>query len=764
MDRVSDFCFLAILICAALCPLADAGEAEWIEITSPHFLVVTDAGERRGRDVITRFEQMRVLYSTLTSNATVNLPVPLEIVAFRNTKEFRQVAPLWNGKPVQLAGLFQPGQDRCFIMLDMSVENSWNAVFHEYAHQLMNGNLTLEVDPWFEEGFAEYFSTIEVDGREARMGKIDPVTYQIVRQDGLMKVSDLFRVQHNSAAYNENGDRRTVFYAESALVVHYLFEHQMIPKLAAYFEFKLDKKVPVEEAIQRGFGITAANFDKEIWRYVESGHYQYFTTKTPVQIETRNYVIRSLTANSANAVIGDIHLHSRDYHEKAMEEFDAVLKVDPDNTIALRGMGYAYLQKRDFEEAADYFQRAAHLDAKDARLHYYSGLLMNLRGTRVTQTDLDFTINELKTAIALDPDFADAYMQLAIAQSRSGDLNAALISARKAISLNTRNQNYYFNLADLYMQQRQTDDAINIFRALSKSSDKTVALRATAALDQVELMEKEMREMRTAPVSVDSREPETSPRPPVTASTPAQTPSSTDKKPEQATARMGPMEITTDTRGVDFGPYLQRVLHDIKRNWYNLIPQAAMPPLLKKGKLSIEFAITKNGQIAGLRYLSSSGDVAFDRAAYGGITASNPFPPLPQQFAGPYLGLRMTFFYNPDPIYQPDQNQRLTRQNQSLTGISPPRLQVPAGTSAQFVPILNGITDHTKFPITWSVVGDCAAATCGTISESGMYTAPLTVPIHPIILVKAKADAVNESYSAVVTIVPSDPSQNNGQH
>ena len=117
----------------------------------------------------------------------------------------------------------------------------------------------------------------------------------------------------------------------------------------------------------------------------------------------------------------------------------------------------------------------------------------------------------------------------------------------------------------------------------------------------------------------------------------------------QKNARVGPYEITSDTMGVDFGPYMQRILHDVKQNWYNLIPESAMPPLLKKGKVSIEFAILKNGQIAGLRYVDGSGDVALDRAAYGGITSSTPFPPLPSEFGGQYLGLRFTFLYNPDP-------------------------------------------------------------------------------------------------------------------
>ncbi len=116
----------------------------------------------------------------------------------------------------------------------------------------------------------------------------------------------------------------------------------------------------------------------------------------------------------------------------------------------------------------------------------------------------------------------------------------------------------------------------------------------------------------------------------------------------QPTARMGPMDVLSDTMGVDFGPYLQRVLHDVRMNWYNLIPEVARAPLMKKGKLSIEFAITKNGQVAGMRLVSSSGDVALDRGAWGGISASNPFPPLPTEFKGQYLALRFTFFYNPD--------------------------------------------------------------------------------------------------------------------
>ena len=106
--------------------------------------------------------------------------------------------------------------------------------------------------------------------------------------------------------------------------------------------------------------------------------------------------------------------------------------------------------------------------------------------------------------------------------------------------------------------------------------------------------------------------------------------------------RLGPAEVLSDTMGVDFGPYLQRVIEDVRQNWYLLIPPSAE---MKKGRLSIEFAITKDGKVAGERVTEGSGDTALDRAAWGGISASSPFPPLPSEFTGQYLALRFHFFY-----------------------------------------------------------------------------------------------------------------------
>jgi TonB family protein len=109
--------------------------------------------------------------------------------------------------------------------------------------------------------------------------------------------------------------------------------------------------------------------------------------------------------------------------------------------------------------------------------------------------------------------------------------------------------------------------------------------------------------------------------------------------------QLGALDILSDTQGVDFAPYLQRILQNVRENWYHLIPESAE---MKKGKLQIQFAITKDGKVADMRLETSSGDVALDRPAWGSITASNPFPPLPSNFTGPYLALRFRFYYNPD--------------------------------------------------------------------------------------------------------------------
>jgi TonB family protein len=115
-------------------------------------------------------------------------------------------------------------------------------------------------------------------------------------------------------------------------------------------------------------------------------------------------------------------------------------------------------------------------------------------------------------------------------------------------------------------------------------------------------------------------------------------------------------EVLTDTLGWDYSSYLARVVSVVRRSWYDQMPPSVYAPIFKQGKLAIEFYILPSGKIAGLQVDASSGDTALDRAAWGSITESNPFPPLPKEFtsrcASPAsdtncnFGLRFFYFYN----------------------------------------------------------------------------------------------------------------------
>ena len=91
-----------------------------------------------------------------------------------------------------------------------------------------------------------------------------------------------------------------------------------------------------------------------------------------------------------------------------------------------------------------------------------------------------------------------------------------------------------------------------------------------------------------------------------------------------------------------------RLRFTVQNHWDPLIPESAMPPVMKKGVVVIEFIIDKTGHVSGMKLVSSSGDVALDRAAWGAITDAIPLPNLPVQFAGQNLQIRARFYYNPD--------------------------------------------------------------------------------------------------------------------
>jgi TonB family protein len=104
------------------------------------------------------------------------------------------------------------------------------------------------------------------------------------------------------------------------------------------------------------------------------------------------------------------------------------------------------------------------------------------------------------------------------------------------------------------------------------------------------------------------------------------------------------LELQSDPQGVDFKPYLIRILASVKRNWLTIIPESAR--LGRVGRVQIQFAIARDGSVPKLVIAMPSGTEALDRAAVAGVSASTPFPPLPKDFQGDQVRLQFTFRYN----------------------------------------------------------------------------------------------------------------------
>src|SRR5580700_6523104 len=161
---------LALTLTVVVCLCAPAAEkSPWLEIHSTHFTVITDAGEKKGREVALRFEQMRAVFALLLSKEKLYQPLPVTILAFKNDKPYYQLAPLKNGQPTDVSGFFLPGEDQNFFVLNVFEEESWRAVAHDLAHMLLNANYP-PAQGWFDEGLAEYFSSVHVDNKEVELG------------------------------------------------------------------------------------------------------------------------------------------------------------------------------------------------------------------------------------------------------------------------------------------------------------------------------------------------------------------------------------------------------------------------------------------------------------------------------------------------------------------------------------------------------------------------------------------------------------------
>ena len=139
-----------------------------------------------------------------------------------------------------------------------------------------------------------------------------------------------------------------------------------------------------------------------------------------------------------------------------------MLKSDPNHATALRGLGYSYLMKQDLAKAGEYFHKSAQLQTQMIPVSSITRPCRTSARPRLSAAMLirwDLCKANWSKSVKLDPNFADAHNMLAFAYRSQGKRDPAIASMRRAIGLNPRNDQYQFNLASLYLENQQVDEA-----------------------------------------------------------------------------------------------------------------------------------------------------------------------------------------------------------------------------------------------------------------------------------------------------------------
>jgi len=519
---------LAILIFGS--PQAFAkDEPKWIEVHTAHFSIITDAGEKRGREVALRMEQMRSVFGQLILKDKLRMSVPITVIALKSDKQYGLVAPL---KQSMAGGFYVPGWDRVYIVLNLYQAEPWRSVAHSLAHYLLNYNYP-PAQGWFDEGLAEYFGSLQIGNKvdiggdpelapewhEDAMDSLELVTHdsnvpqsltQLVSSPVWLSMTDLFTMKHDGSGTLE-GTHHTLFYAQSWMVVHYLINKNKMPEAGTYFDLVLNQKVPVDKAMVQAFDLTPQQMEDTVKTYFKSLSglgialdQSKKPVELPVDIQQPDHLDLPLGADDigmavtpvkeddAKAMVADVAARLPEHRDQAIHDLQQ-LAVDPtDNEVAHRGLAREYLREKKFDAAGDELEKATQSNAQDPWIWYYRSALkyQSAQANRQEMRGLANMMQDLRAVADWYPDLADAYNMLGMARVEGGGIISALEAQRQAIALAPRNVEYQFNLGQIYVAGKKWDAAREIFTRLKASPDRAAATAAKQQLEDLDTLQK----------------------------------------------------------------------------------------------------------------------------------------------------------------------------------------------------------------------------------------------------------------------------------
>ncbi len=500
-------------------------EPKWIEVRSPHFSVMTDAGEKRGREVALRLEQMRGVFGQLILKDKLKMSVPITVVALKSDKQYGLIAP---SKQSMAGGFYLPGPDRIYIVLNLFEPDPWESVAHPLAHYFLNYNYP-PASGWFDEGLAEYFGSIHI-GKEVELGsdpELQPEWHEdfwdnMVRDPNVaqsltqllsspvwLSMVDLFTMKHDPGM--REGSHNTIYYGQAWMLVHYLINKNKLPEAGTYFDLVQNRNVPVEKAIVQAFDMTPAQLEDAVKTYYKTLSMLGVAldqakkpVETPVDIQQPDHLplpfgadeigmtVSPVKDEEAQAVIDDVMIRIPEHHDQAMHDLQQLTADTKDNEVARRGLAADDIRQKKFDAAADELDKATDLNPRDPWIFYYRSVLKYRRAqaTRLEMKGLANMMQDLRAVTDWYPELADAYNMLGMARVEGGGINSALEAQKEAIALAPRNLEYQFNLGQIYVAGKKWELAREVFTRLKAGPDRAAAAAAKQQLEDLDTLQK----------------------------------------------------------------------------------------------------------------------------------------------------------------------------------------------------------------------------------------------------------------------------------
>lgn len=499
-----------------LAPSAVEAKDSWLRVQTRNFTLIGNSSEKEMRQVATRLEQFRDVFTRLFSQANFKSPVPTTVIVFKSKSSYKPFA-LPNA-----AGYFQKGDDVNYITLSTETydDDPFNIIYHEYVHLLID-NTTGDVPAWFNEGLAEYYSTFAIkEDRKVHLG--EPIPYHVLalREEKLMPLRALFAVDHYSPEYNEK-NKRGIFYAQSWGLVHYLmFANNMErrPQLSKFINLT-GAGMAIEQAFKQAFQTDIETIEKELKKYI-SGHtfnVQIATFERKLEFDSE-FQVSPLTEADAQAYLGDLLLHVHRLSD-ADTRLQQALALDAKQPMALASLGILRARQARFDEARKMLQEAVAANSTNYLTHYYYAYALSREGMDANNIarfyapeTASLIRSELTRAIELNPNFPESYSLLAFVNTVTGDeLDNSVGLLKRALVLSPGRQDLALMLAQVYLRQQKFELAKHVLEPLLKAKARHVKVQADSLLKSIKKYEDAVAGFKTDNERVDPqlRPPET---------------------------------------------------------------------------------------------------------------------------------------------------------------------------------------------------------------------------------------------------------------